>query len=406
MYENCNRFHLRGEEKLRKQNCIAMVLAGGKGTRLNRLTHSIVKPAVPFGGKYRIIDFTLSNCRNSGIETVGILTQYKPLVLHSYLGNGSHWELNRWDGGLTILPPYQQDNKGIKWYEGTSHAVFQNIEFIEQHRPEHVLILAADHIYKMDYRLMLEQHIDSGADCTVSVVNVPWEEANRFGVMEVNKVTHRITHFEEKPEKPTSNLASMGIYIFSWPVLKDYLIKAEEKKLTCRDFAKDIIPALLHDELDVYAYHFDQYWKDVGTVKSYWEANLDLLNHEKNIFLQNPDWKIYTVHGNEPPTYIGKSAKIRGSLISEGCELNGDIEKSVLFTGVKIGKGAIIKNSVILPYTKIEENVWIENAVIGGQSWIKSGVIVRSGSPPKDVTEIGYHERIELPVDHFYPKVM
>jgi glucose-1-phosphate adenylyltransferase len=382
-----------------------LIIAWGKGTRLNRLTQSVVKPAVPFGCKYRIIDFTLSNCRNSGIDTVGILTQYKPLSLHSYLGNGSHWDLNHWNGGLTILPPYQQNTEGINWYEGTSHAVFQNIEFIEQNSPEYVLVLAADHIYKMDYRLMLEQHIKTKADCTVSVIEVPWEDANRFGVTKVG-ANKRIVAFEEKPENPISNLASMGIYIFTWSVLKEYLIIEEQKRHSSRDFAKDIIPAMLDDQLNLYAYHFNQYWKDVGTVECYWEANLDLLNREKNIFLQNPEWKIYTVDNNEPPIYIGKSAKIRESLVSEGCEIYGDVEKSVLFSGVKIGKGAIIKNSVILPHTIIEENVWIEDAVIGGQSRIKSGVIVRSVSPPKDAIVMGQDEARLLPSNTFYQKVM
>ena len=379
---------------MKKQKCIAMLLAGGKGTRLNQLTDSIVKPAVPFGGKYRIIDFALSNCKNSGIETVGILTQYKPLVLHSYLGNGSHWGLHKY-GDLTILPPYQRDDRGVEWYEGTAHAVFQNIEFIEQYSPDYVLILSADQIYKMDYTLMLRQHMETNADCTISVVEVPWKEANRFGLMKIDRATYKIRDFEEKPVRPTSNLASMGIYIFNWSILKEYLIKEEQKKFTNRDFGKDIIPSMLHDQLQLYAYYFNNYWKDVGTVKSYWEANLDLLNKEKNIFLQNPEWKIYTMENNEPPLYLDKNAKVHHSIVSEGCEIYGAVEESVLFSGVKVGKGTIIKNSVILPHTIIGENVWVENAVIGSRSLIKNRVIVRSKDSVIDLMVIGNNKKIE-----------
>ncbi|MCL6572695.1 MAG: NTP transferase domain-containing protein [Bacillus sp. (in: Bacteria)] len=271
---------------MKKQKWLAMILAGGKGARLDQLTNTIVKPAIPFGGKYRIIDFALSNCKNSGIETIGVLTQYKPLILHKHLGNGSHWNLDNRKGGLTILPPYQRDYKEVEWYDGTSHAVFQNIEFIEQNSPDYVLILSADQVYKMDYSLMLEQHILTNADCTIAVAEVSWEEANQFGLIKFDRTTHKITNFEEKPMKPTSNLASMGVYIFKWQLLKDYLIKEEGKESSNRDFGKDVIPAMLRDGLRLYAYKFNKYWRDIGTVYSYWRANLDLLYRKENIFFQ------------------------------------------------------------------------------------------------------------------------
>jgi glucose-1-phosphate adenylyltransferase len=390
--------------KMRKEKCIAMLLAGGKGTRLNQLTNNIVKPAVPFGGKYRIIDFSLSNCKNSGIDTIGILTQYKPLVLHSHIANGSQWGLNDKNRGLTILPPYQRDDSGVEWYEGTSHAVFQNIEFIEQYNPEYVLILSGDQIYKMDYKLMLQQHIETNADCTIAVVKVPWEDANRFGLIKIEETTNKITDFEEKPDKPTSNLASMGIYIFKWPILKDYLIQEEKKEFTHRDFAKDIIPSMLNDGLQLYTFYFNKYWKDVGTVYSYWEANLDLLNKEKNIFLQNPEWRIHGVENDEPPLYLDERAKVHHSLVSEGCEINGTVENSVVFSGVKIGKGALIKNSVILPHTIIEENVWIENAVVGSHSSIKSGVIIVSKTPDVNLMVVGNNETIDPNIQDYQYK--
>ncbi|MFZ7946815.1 MULTISPECIES: glucose-1-phosphate adenylyltransferase [Bacillaceae] len=374
---------------------IALLLAGGKGTRLNLLTKTLVKPAVPFGGKYRIIDFTLSNCKNSGIDTVGILTQYKPYELHAHLGQCSYWNLYNRNGGLTILPPYQHCDSGVEWYEGTSHAVFQNIEFIEQCNPDYVAILSADQIYKMDYSIMLEQHIETKADCTIAVVEVPLEEASRFGIIQMDKRTNKIIDFEEKPKRPTSNLASMGIYIFSWPILREYLWQEEQKEYTNRDFGKDIIPSMLCDGLRLYAYCFDNYWRDVGTVHSYWEANMDLLNGENNIFLQNPKWPIHTVETTEPPLFLAESAKIHQSLISEGCEIYGSIEKSVVFNGVKVGKGARLKNAVILPHTTIEENVWIENAVVGSQSIIKNGVIIVSNNPKMQLMVVGHNEIVD-----------
>ncbi|MFD0826088.1 glucose-1-phosphate adenylyltransferase [Neobacillus sp. M.A.Huq-85] len=379
---------------MNKQKWIAIVLAGGKGTRLNLLTHTMVKPAMPFGGKYRIIDFALSNCKNSGIETVGILTQYMPLALHSHLGSYNQFDQK---GGLAILPPYQRNDDGVEWYEGTSHAVYQNIEFIEHYNPEHVLILSGDQVYKMDYSLMLEQHIETNADCTIAAVEVPWADAKRFGLLKMNHATKRILDFEEKPDYPSSNLASMGIYLFKWSVLKEYLILAEQKEH--RDFGKDLIPAMLEDRQKLYAYLFKDYWKDVGTVHSYWRANLDLLDREKNIFLQNTDWPIQTVASHYPPLFLDEGAKVQKSLISEGCEIFGTVENSVLFNGVIIGKGAHIKNAVILPQTIVEENVWIENAVVGGQSLIKKGVIIFSKNAVRHLMVVGNHVTIDLAIE-------
>jgi glucose-1-phosphate adenylyltransferase len=381
-------------ETMRKQKWLALLLAGGKGTRLNLLTKSLVKPAVPFGGKYRIIDFALSNCRNSGIETVGILTQYRPYVLHSHLGHCNYWNLYNQYGGLTILPPFQR-NSGVEWYEGTSHAVFQNIEFIEHHNPEHVLILSADQIYKMDYSLMFQQHIETNADGTIAVVEVPWEDASRFGLIKMDEESYKIIDFEEKPENPTTNLASMGIYIFKWSVLKEYLLREEKKEFTHHDFGRDVIPSMLRDGKDLYAYYFNNYWKDVGTVHSYWESNLDLLNRETNIFLQNPDWRIHTAESNGPPLFLDESAKVHQSIVSDGCEINGSIERSVVFSGVKVGKGARIKNAVILPHTIVEENAWIENAVIGSQTVIKNGVIIVSRNPNLHLMVVGNNVTID-----------
>ena len=381
---------------MNKRKWIGLMLAGGKGTRLNLLTKTLVKPAVSFGGKYRIIDFALSNCRNSGVETVGILTQYRPYELHTHLSRCNDWKhYSHQFGGLTILPPYQRSDSNVEWYEGTSHAVFQNIEFIEQYNPDYVLILSADQIYKMDYSLMLEQHIESKADCTIAVVKVPWEDANRFGTIKIDQKSYKIIDFEEKPINPISNLASMGIYFFNWPVLKEFLLLAEQQEFTNRDFGKDIIPAMLESNLQLFAYYFDDYWRDVGTVYSYWEANLDLLKVDKNIFLQHPEWQIHTAENNEPPLFFDEQAKIQQSIISDGCEIYGTIEHSVISHGVKIGRGARIKNSVILPKTIIEENAWIENAVVGSHSRIKNGVIIVSTNPSEYLMVVGNNEIVD-----------
>ncbi|MBO1510630.1 glucose-1-phosphate adenylyltransferase [Metabacillus bambusae] len=357
-----------------KKQCIAMLLAGGRGTRLKDLTENLAKPAVPFGGKYRIIDFTLSNCRNSGIDTVGVLTQYHPHVLQSYIGDGKEWDLSKREGGLSVLPPYQCEN-GERWYEGTAHAIYQNKHIIEQYDPEHVLVISGDHIYKMDYTKMLQQHVKSKADATISVIEVPWNEASRFGIMKTDENTGQIIDFAEKPKNPTSNLASMGIYIFNWKTLKYYLEQEENNQFSTKDFGKDIIPTMLQNDLKLFAYEFNGYWKDVGTIDSFWEANMDLLKKETNILLNEKDWKVYTVEQTHPPQYLDVDAKVTQALISEGCEIYGSVENSVLFNGVKVGKGAIIKDSVILPNAVIGENVRIEKAVVGSGVLIEDDVI-------------------------------
>jgi glucose-1-phosphate adenylyltransferase len=359
-----------------KKKCVAMLLAGGKGSRLNSLTKDVAKPAVPFGGKYRIIDFTLSNCANSGIDTVGVLTQYQPLLLNSYIGIGSAWDLDRKDGGVTVLPPYAETSE-VKWYTGTASAIYQNLNYLKQYQPEYVLILSGDHIYKMNYESMLEYHIEKRADATISLVEVPWAEASRFGIMNTTEDL-RITEFEEKPAEPKNNLASMGIYIFSWNILKEYLEMDARNTKSSHDFGKDIIPTLLEENKKLFAYPFKGYWKDVGTVKSLWEANMDLLNDECDLDLFDHDWRIYSVNPNQPPQYIAPEAVVKESLINEGCTIEGEIDKSVLFQGVSVGKGSIIKESVIMPDAVIGENVIIEKAIVPDDAVIPDGTVIRS----------------------------
>jgi glucose-1-phosphate adenylyltransferase len=359
-----------------KKKCVAMLLAGGKGSRLNSLTKDLAKPAVPFGGKYRIIDFPLSNCANSGIDTVGVLTQYQPLVLNSYIGIGSAWDLDRKDGGVTVLPPYAETSE-VKWYTGTASAIYQNLNYLKQYQPEYVLILSGDHIYKMNYESMLEYHIEKRADATISLIEVPWAEASRFGIMNTNEDL-RITEFEEKPAEQKNNLASMGIYIFSWNILKEYLDMDARNTKSSHDFGKDIIPTLLEENKKLYAYPFKGYWKDVGTVKSLWEANMDLLNDECDLDLFDHDWRIYSVNPNQPPQYISPEAIVKESLINEGCTIEGEIDNSVLFQGVSVGKGSIIKESVIMPDAVIGENVKIEKAIVPSDAVIPDGTVIRS----------------------------
>jgi glucose-1-phosphate adenylyltransferase len=345
-----------------KKKCIAMLLAGGQGSRLCSLTKNIAKPAVPFGGKYRIIDFTLSNCTNSGIDTVGVLTQYQPLLLHSYIGIGSAWDLDRKNGGVTVLPPYSVSS-GVKWYEGTANAIYQNINYIEQYDPDYVLVLSGDHIYKMDYRKMLDYHMMKQADVTISVIEVPWSEASRFGIMNTNEQME-IIEFEEKPVNPKNNLASMGIYIFNWPLLKEYLQMDNANPHSSHDFGKDVIPLLLREKKRLVAYPFKGYWKDVGTVKSLWEANMDLLDEANELDLFDHSWRIYSVNPNQPPQYISDEAVVIHSLVNEGCIVEGNVEHSVLFQGVHIGKGAVVKDCVIMPDAVIGEGVYIEKAIV------------------------------------------
>ncbi|AEH46709.1 glucose-1-phosphate adenylyltransferase [Parageobacillus thermoglucosidasius] len=345
-----------------KKKCIAMLLAGGQGSRLYSLTTNIAKPAVPFGGKYRIIDFTLSNCTNSGIDTVGVLTQYQPLLLHSYIGIGSAWDLDRRNGGVTVLPPYSASSE-MKWYEGTANAIYQNINYIEQYDPDYVLVLSGDHIYKMDYGKLLDYHMMKNADVTISVIEVPWSEASRFGIMNTNEQME-ITEFEEKPEHPKNNLASMGIYIFNWPLLKEYLQIDNANPHSSHDFGKDVIPLLLRNKKRLVAYLFKGYWKDVGTVKSLWEANMDLLDEANELDLFDHSWRIYSVNPNQPPQYISDEAVVVHSLVNEGCVVEGKVEHSVLFQGVHIQKGAIVKDCVIMPDAVIGEGVYIERAIV------------------------------------------
>jgi glucose-1-phosphate adenylyltransferase len=359
-----------------KKKCVAMLLAGGKGSRLNSLTKDIAKPAVPFGGKYRIIDFTLSNCTNSGIDTVGVLTQYQPLLLNSYIGIGSAWDLDRKDGGVTVLPPYSESSE-VKWYTGTASAIFQNLNYLKQYQPEYVLILSGDHIYKMNYESMLEYHIEKRADVTISVIEVPWHEASRFGIMNTEE-DMRIREFEEKPNTPKNNLASMGIYIFNWNVLKEFLEMDDRNQRSTHDFGKDVIPLLLDEQKKLFAYPFKGYWKDVGTVKSLWEANMDLLNEESTLNLFDHDWKIYTVNPNQPPQYISPEAIVKESLINEGCTIEGFVEKSVLFHGVSVGQGSVIKESVIMSDAKIGKNVRIEKAIVPSNLTIPDGTVICS----------------------------
>jgi glucose-1-phosphate adenylyltransferase len=381
-----------------KKQCIAMLLAGGKGSRLKELTRNVAKPAVPFGGKYRIIDFALSNCKNSSIDTVGILTQYKQETLQTYIEDGGKWGLNRKIGGVAILQPNHNDN-GENSYEGTAHAVFENIDYIESQNPEYVLILSGDHIYKMDYTKMVVEHKQSGADATLSVINVPWSEANRFGIVNIEPDSQTIIGFEEKPIQPKSNLASMGIYLFNWPILKKYLVKEENNPSSSKDFGKDVIPSMIRDHRHLHAYQFEGYWKDVGTVESFWEANMDLLSARTNPIIVNEEWKIYTSGLPQPPMYLDAEASLSTSIISEGCKVFGRVENSVLFNGVTVAKGAYIKDSVILPNAIIGVNALINRSVIGSGSVIGERIIIGNSEPFSNITLIGDNQTIQKSLD-------
>ena len=373
-----------------KKEIVAMILAGGQGSRLGVLTKDLAKPAVPFGGKYKIIDFPLSNCSNSGIYTVGVLTQYKPLELNSHIGIGDTWDLDRRNGGVRILPPYQKE-KGGDWYKGAANAIYQNVAFIEMHDPEYVLILSGDHIYKMDYDKMLDFHKEKQADATIAVIDVPLKEASRFGIMNTNDDLS-IYEFEEKPENPKSTNASMGIYIFNWKVLKRALEEDELDELSSNDFGKNIIPKMLEEGRKLVAYPFKGYWKDVGTIESLWEANMDLLKDENELSLHDDEWKIYSANPVRPAQYIGPEAKIKNSLIVEGCIVNGIVENSVLFQGVHVGENTVIRNSVIMPNTIIEENSVIDKAIIGSEVHILSNCNVGNGD---SISVIASNENIE-----------
>lgn len=347
---------------LQKKECVAMLLAGGQGSRLYNLTEKTAKPAVPFGGKYRIIDFTLSNCVNSGIDTVGVLTQYQPYVLNEYIGSGQPWDLDKTYGGVKILPPYQRAN-GAYWYKGTANAIYQNLGFIERYDPDYVLILSGDHIYKMDYSDMLRYHKEKGADCTIAVIDVPLAEASRFGIMNTRD-DGSIYEFEEKPKEPKSTKASMGIYIFSTALLEKYLAEDDADPSSSNDFGKNVIPKMLAAGAGMYAYPFKGYWKDVGTVQSLWEANMDLIGEDPALDLRTPERRILSRNSTRPPHFIGGSGKVENSLITEGCEIYGTVINSVLFGGVKIGKGAIVRDSVIFEETVIGENAAVDHSIL------------------------------------------
>jgi glucose-1-phosphate adenylyltransferase len=346
-----------------KKEYIAMLLAGGQGNRLGILTKNLAKPAVPFGGKYRIIDFALSNCTNSGIDTVGVLTQYRPHKLNAYIGTGQPWDLDIIDGGVFVLPPYVKGKRG-EWYKGTANAIYQNIEFVEQYDPKYIIILSGDHIYKMDYSIMLEYHKQKNAAATIAVIKVPFEEASRFGIMDTDEYG-RITEFAEKPKLPKSNNASMGIYIFDWKMLKEYLIEDDKDVKSIHDFGKNIIPRLLENGEKVYAYNFSGYWKDVGTIQSLWEANMDLLESAPAFDLYDPKWRIYARNPGEPPHYISQGAEVINSIIAEGSRIYGSIEHSVIFSSVEADKGCCIKDSVIMPRVSIGKNTRLSRVIVG-----------------------------------------
>lgn len=361
-----------------KKECIAMLLAGGQGSRLYVLTSSVAKPAIPFGGKYRIIDFPLSNCVNSGIDTVGVLTQYRPLELNSHIGNGQSWDLDRTSGGVHILPPYVREGSAGIWYKGTANAVYQNMDFIEQYAPAYVLILSGDHVYKMDYAQMLDQHKKRGSACTISVLEVSREEAPRFGIMNVNG-DDDIIAFEEKPAVPKSNLASMGIYIFTWSKLREYLIADEAEPRSGNDFGANVIPAMLAAGERMTVFRFSGYWKDVGTIESFWDANMDMLSG-KTLNLMDSAWPIYARSPTRPPHYAGSGALIHHSVITQGCEIEGSVENSVLFHSVTVEPGAAVRYSILMPGVTVEAGAVVEYAIVAEEGRIGAGA--RVGAPP------------------------
>ena len=371
----------------RKKDCVAMLLAGGQGSRLYALTEKTAKPAVSFGGKYRIIDFPLSNCVNSGIDTVGVLTQYQPLVLNDYIGNGLPWDLDRAQGGVKILPPYQ-GKKGADWYKGTANAIYQNIEFIDRYDPNYVIILSGDHIYKMDYAKMIDFHKKMNADCTIAVIEVPLKEASRFGIMSVDE-TGKIFKFEEKPKKPESTSASMGIYVFSKDVLFKYLIDDANDPESSNDFGKNIIPAMLANGEKMYAYPFVGYWKDVGTIASLWEANMDLLGEHPELSIGNEEWRIYSRHDAHAPQFVGENAKIENCSITEGCEIYGTVRNSVLGAGVCVMDGAVVEDAVIMDDVVIGKNSKVKYSIIDENTVIGDGCSVGADkSKAKGITVI------------------
>ena len=376
---------------LRKKTCVAMLLAGGQGSRLGILTKNVAKPAVPYGGKYRIIDFPLSNCTNSGIDVVGVLTQYQPLELNAYIGRGAPWDLDLTNGGVFVLPPYQKGKSG-EWYRGTANAIYQNMAFISQYNPDYVLILSGDHIYKMDYNDMLNFHIRHKADATIAVREVPWADASRFGIMNTD-ADDNIIEFEEKPKNPKSNKASMGVYIFTWEKLRQYLIADEADKKSSNDFGKNIIPTMLADKQVLCAYSFDGYWKDVGTIESLWEANMDLLSTPMPIDLHDKKWRIYARNPGMAPHYIAKGATVNDSLITEGCEVYGTVDHSVLFAGVTVEEGANVRDSVIMPGAVIHRGAVVRRAIVAEHAVVGAGTFV--GEAEGNIAVIG--QNVTLP---------
>ena len=357
-----------------KKEMMAMILAGGQGSRLKELTYHIAKPAVPFGGKYRIIDFALSNCANSQIDTVGILTQYEPYILNAHIGIGSPWDLDRQHGGVRVLPPYF-NRSGGRWYKGTANAIYENISFIKRYDPEYVLILSGDHIYNMDYEKMLDFHKKKKAEVTIAVKNVSPEETSRFGILSADE-NHKIYDFEEKPEVSKSLTASMGIYIFNWKLLQEALIEDEKNQDSKNDFGKNIIPKLLQDNANLYAYEFEGYWRDVGTVESLWEANMDLLERPAPLDLYNPNWKIYSANTISPPQYIGPMATVEKSIINDGCIIKGHIKNSIISTKVKVGENSVIDASVVMPDVVIEEGVKLTKVIVLSGAVVKDNTVI------------------------------
>ncbi|MBP1048263.1 glucose-1-phosphate adenylyltransferase [Enterococcus sp. BWM-S5] len=373
---------------------LAMILAGGQGTRLGKLTKNIAKPAVPFGGRYRIIDFTLSNCVNSGITDVGVVTQYQPLALNSHIGNGASWGLDGINSGLTILQPYSSSD-GEKWFQGTAHAIYQNIAYINQKNPQYVLILSGDHIYKMNYEAMLEEHKSNNASLTVAVIEVPIKEASRFGIMNTDE-NDRIIEFEEKPDEPKNNLASMGIYIFNWDRLKEILTNSHSKDSQMLDFGKNVIPSYLDSGENVYAHRFSGYWKDVGTIDSLWEANMEFIDPDNEFNIRDLSWRIFSKNTSSPPHFLTETASVENSLIVDGCYVAGTISNSILSTDVQVKGGSKIENSIIMPRAKIGENVLIKNAIIGEDAVIGDNAVVYDED---EIVVVGYSEVIGVKSD-------
>lgn len=381
----------------RKKECISMLLAGGQGSRLYVLTENTAKPAVPFGGKYRIIDFSLSNCVNSGIDTVGILTQYQPLELNDYIGNGQPWDLNRSFGGAHVLPPYTK-NGATDWYKGTANAIYQNIPFVERYHPDYVVILSGDHIYKMDYSRMLAFHKEKKAECTIAVMPVSMQEATRMGIMSTDE-DRAITEFEEKPARPKSNLASMGVYIFSWEILKQYLIADEADPASENDFGKNVIPAFLRDGRRMFAYPFEGYWKDVGTLTSLWDANMDLLDPSDPLNIRDSKFKIYSRNYANPSTLVAPLSHVRNSLVAEGCSIRGTVENSVLSTGCTVEEGAVVRGTVLMPNTVVKRGAVVEYAIIGEKCVIEENAQIgqdRDKCQPDQwgIAVVGHHRTI------------